>query len=116
MLALDYLIFQKKWKKANILAFKKPSKDKTFPQNYRPISLLPTISKIFERIILNRILDFEEETKNLIPEQFGFRKNKSTVISLQKTVYVMFYIFTLVIRKNIFTFLLIFNFLFLVSL
>ena len=36
--------------------FKK--KDKTFVENYRPVSVLPTVSKIFERIMQKQITDF----------------------------------------------------------
>lgn len=86
-LKLSY--FPKKWKTANILAYKKPNKDKTLPVSYRPISLLNTMSKnkIFEKIILNRILKFENENKILIDEQFGFRRNRSTVQQLVRIVH-----------------------------
>ena len=36
--------------------FKK--KDKTFVENYRPVSVLPTVSKIFERIMQKQISDY----------------------------------------------------------
>lgn len=81
-LKLSY--FPKKWKTANILAFKKPNKDKSLPVSYRPISLLNTMSKIFEIIILNRFLKFENDNKILIDEQFGFRRNRSTVQQLTR--------------------------------
>ena len=48
------------------------------PGNYRPISLLPIFSKIFERLIYNRVIAFIDENKILSELQFGFQKNKST--------------------------------------
>ena len=41
--------------------------------NYRPISLLPIFSKIFERLIYNRLIGFVNEDKILSPIQFGFQ-------------------------------------------
>lgn len=81
--------FPASWKTAHVLAFQKPGKDKLFPQSYRPISLLPTISKIFEIIILNRIKTFEKTKNLLIDEQFGFRERRSTVHQLVRiTAYI----------------------------
>ena len=56
--------------------FKKGSR--TDPKNYRPISLLPLISKIFERAIHDQLQHFLEENKILYKYQSGFRKNHST--------------------------------------
>ncbi|GFT06608.1 probable RNA-directed DNA polymerase from transposon X-element [Trichonephila clavipes] len=47
--------FPTQWKIANVVMLPKPNQDHKFSQNYRPISLLNTTAKIFERIILNRI-------------------------------------------------------------
>jgi retron-type reverse transcriptase len=52
--------------------------DKTKCANYRPISLLSNISKIFERIMYNRIEDFLDEYDIIYEYQFGFRKKHST--------------------------------------
>ena len=50
--------------------------------NYRPISVLPLISKVFERCIYNRLLRFLRQNRILNPNQFGFQKGKSTLDAL----------------------------------
>ena len=50
--------------------------------NYRPISLLSIVSKILERLMYNRILDFLNKHKILNKYQFGFRMNRSTYMAL----------------------------------
>lgn len=66
--------FPDEWKNALVSAIPKPGKDLTKPISYRPISLLNTISKIFEKILLIRI-DEHINLYNIIPNnQFGFRK------------------------------------------
>ena len=50
--------------------------------NYRPISLLPIFSKIFEKIMYNRLISFIDKNEILIPDQFGFQKNKSTEMAV----------------------------------
>ncbi|GBO23086.1 RNA-directed DNA polymerase from mobile element jockey [Araneus ventricosus] len=74
--------FPTRWKTATVIPILKPGKDPTDPVSYRPISLLPSISKIAEHIILSRLNDHLEENNILIPEQFGFRKNLSTTHQL----------------------------------
>ena len=64
------------WKKAHVMALLKPGKDPSIPKNFRPISLLSHIYKLFERLLLNRIGPVID--KLLIPEQAGFRPGKST--------------------------------------
>ena len=46
--------------------------------NYRPISLLPTISKIFERVIHDQMYEYFNKFKLLAEQQYGFRKQHST--------------------------------------
>ena len=50
----------------------------TLPKNYRPISLLPLISKIFEKVVHDQTLAFLDENKRLYKFQSGFRRNFST--------------------------------------
>ena len=59
-----------------IPVFKKD--DPSLLTNYRPISLLPSISKILEKIIYKRLYFFLNVNNLLIPNQFGFRKGHST--------------------------------------
>jgi exonuclease III len=69
----------KAWKNANVTPIHKKG-DKHLANNYRPISLLPVISKVLERCIYNKIIDF------LLPKitnfQHGFLKNRSTTTQL----------------------------------
>ena len=57
--------------------------------NYRPISLLPIFSKIFEKLIYSRMYEFLESNKLIYSRQFGFRANHSTshaLISMTETI------------------------------
>ena len=74
---LTYGIFPNKLKTAKVIPiFKKGSTN--LLNNYRPISLLTSISKLFERIIYNRLLSFLERNKTIVSSQYGFRHNRST--------------------------------------
>jgi hypothetical protein len=69
------------WKIANVCAvFKKG--DPALPSNYRPISLLNTIEKVFERIIFKHIFNFFRDTNFFSPCQSGFLPGDSTVNQL----------------------------------
>lgn len=57
--------------------YKKGSKDSE--GNYRPISLLSNISKIFERALYERIMSFCERLNIISEKQNGFRQGKSTI-------------------------------------
>ncbi|KAA5661936.1 hypothetical protein F3G62_32085, partial [Pseudomonas aeruginosa] len=48
------------------------------PSNYRPISVLPTLSKIFEKIILTQLLEHFNSNNLLHNKQFGFTRGRST--------------------------------------
>ena len=59
-------------KKADIVPLYK-SKDKQECSNYRPISLLITLSKLLEKIVYKRVYQFLEKTGQIFPSQYGFR-------------------------------------------
>ena len=50
--------------------------------NYRPVSVLPALSKILEKIVYNRLTNFLNEFNILSNNQYGFRKNRSTTYAL----------------------------------
>ena len=52
--------------------------ERTDISNYRPISILPSFSKIFEKIILTRLIQHLDHNMILADEQFGFRSGAST--------------------------------------
>jgi hypothetical protein len=72
------------WKHAGVISIPKPGKDPALPSSYRPISLLDTIGKIFEKILLSRILHEVGERGLLRDEQFVFRPRHSTSLQLAR--------------------------------
>ena len=69
-------IFPVNMKKADIVPLYK-SKDKQECCNYRPISLLITLSKLLEKIVYKRVYQFLEKTEQIFPSQYGFRTSHS---------------------------------------
>jgi hypothetical protein len=72
--------FPAQWKVAQIILILKPEKPPNELTSYRPISLLPTVSKVFEKILLKRLLPMVENNI-LIPNHqlFGFRQRHSSI-------------------------------------
>ena len=56
--------------------------DKSNISSYRPVCSLSSFSKIFEKIVYNRMLHFIDKHEILSKSQFGFRKNVSTETAL----------------------------------
>ena len=65
------------WKYAKITPLFKKGLS-TDMDNYRPISVLPVVSKVLERIVHHQLHSFLSEHKLLNPYQCGFRRNHST--------------------------------------
>ena len=66
------------WKEATVVMLPKPMKDHKKAENFRPISLLNTMSKLLERIILVRIRTWIATKELLSKFQCEFRHNKQT--------------------------------------
>jgi hypothetical protein len=74
--------FPKAWKKASIISIPKPGKNHNLPESYRPIALLSSVSKIYERIILQNLKN--SLSGKIRKEQFAFRHGHSTSLQLTK--------------------------------
>ena len=66
------------WKTSSIIPIHKMGKPLDSPASFRPISLTSCVSKLFERIVLTRLLCFLESNSILSPRQAGFRPGGST--------------------------------------
>ena len=67
-------LFPVKMKISKVIPLHK-SKSREETSNYRPISLLLTVSKILEKVMYNRVYRFLNETNQLYASQYSFRKN-----------------------------------------
>ena len=67
------------WNTSSIIPIHKMGKPLGSPASFRPISLISCVSKLFERIILSRLLFFLESISILFPRQAGFRPGRSTL-------------------------------------
>ena len=65
------------WKRANVTPIFKKN-DKQVIQNYRPISLLPIIGKMFEKVIFNNLYNYLNDNNLITKNQSGFRPGDST--------------------------------------
>jgi hypothetical protein len=60
--------------------------DRSLPSNYRPISIPPVLSKVFEKLFLENLVNFLERFEIISKDQFGFQKCKSTIDAVTKFV------------------------------
>ena len=55
-------------------------------ENYRPISLLPPIAEVFERLLYERMMDYIRKYKLINVKQFGFRQKHKTVDAIASVI------------------------------
>ncbi len=77
--------FPDSWKNAKVTPLFKDG-DCSKPENYRPISVLPVLGKILERIVHNQLYAFLSDHNLLHQAQSGFRKSHSTITCALKVV------------------------------
>lgn len=74
------------FKSAKVIPIPKAGKNKGFAENYRPISLLSALGKLFEKILLATINVIVEKKGIIKPVQFGFRAQHSTTHQIARIV------------------------------
>ena len=88
-LSIETGIFPDKWKEARVTPlYKGGEKDQC--SNYRPISVLPVLSKILEKHVFVHMYEFLQQHELLVNTQFGFRKHQScqtALLSLTEKMY-----------------------------
>ena len=79
--AVETGVFPSEWNNAKVLPhFEKYAKFD--PNNYRPISNLPVIARVYEKIIYNQFYEYLSQNKMLAKHQSGFRSLHSTVTAM----------------------------------
>ena len=77
--------FPSELKKSKVIPLFKSGENTSF-SNYRPISLLPSISKIFENVIFYQLMEYFTKHNLFCIEQFGFRPGHSTELAALRLV------------------------------
>jgi hypothetical protein len=78
--------FPSAWKYIGVESILKPGNDPTLPSSNRPISLLDTVGKFFEKILLTRALRELNKSGLMRDEEFGRRPRRSTSLQLARLV------------------------------
>ena len=73
--------FPEPWKRAKVIPLLKKG-DPLDPKNYRPVALLPVISKILERAIFQQLITYLNENSLLHPNHHGSRRGHNTATAL----------------------------------
>jgi hypothetical protein len=87
VLRIDH--FPVAWKKALVVVVPKPGKPLNQLTSYRPISLLPVASKVFEKLFLKRLRSLIIEDEVIPNHQFGFRQQHATIEQVHRVAEVI---------------------------
>ena len=73
--------FPSAWKKAKVVPLYKKD-DPLNPKNYRPVAIVPILSKILERVIFNQMIEYLTSNGILHPNHHAFRQNHNTTTAM----------------------------------
>ena len=76
-LSMSTGVYPTDWKRSKIIPVYKSGSNNNI-ENYRPISVIPAISKIAEKVIHSQLTNYLEENSLINDDQFGFRRLRST--------------------------------------
>ena len=80
-LSIQQSAFPSGFKTAKVVPLHKKD-DKLDPKNYRPVAILPVLSKILERVIYLQVTEYLNTNNLLHPNHHGYRKNHNTTTAL----------------------------------
>ena len=83
-LSLHTGVFPTVWKKSNITPVWKGKGSKSIADSYRPISVLPIIGRVFEKILAKQLYSFSDAMHVIPNNQFGFRRQSGCEQALLK--------------------------------
>ena len=70
--------FPDSWKVSRVVPVFKNVEKRSFAKNYRPVSLVSVVSKVFEKLVSNRIVDHLTKCGLFSDFHYGFRSSRST--------------------------------------
>ena len=80
-LSIKCKTFPSHWKLSKVIPLHK-KEDTILPENYRPVALLPIVSKILEKTVFNQVIEYFESNQLLHPSHHGFRSMHNTSTAL----------------------------------
>lgn len=77
-------VFSVRWKVANLVLFRKPGKPLDNPASYRPLCMLNTVGKLFEKLLTARLREHLITTGNTTATQYGFKPGMFMVDAMSR--------------------------------
>ena len=73
--------FPTDWKKSKVVPLHK-KEDPLNPKNYRPVAIIPILSKVLERVIFNQMIEYRNVNNLLHPNHHAYRTQHNTTTAL----------------------------------
>ena len=80
-LSISHITFPQLWKKVKIIPLHK-KEDLLNPKNYRPVAIIPILSKVLERLVFNQMINYLNQNNLIHPNHHAYRANHNTTTAL----------------------------------